>query len=85
MKWENKGHELGEYAEKLLAMLNTRKRYYIFGAGLLGKNLLIVLRAYGCMVTFIDNDKSKQGSKIEGIDIVSLEDYLKAKDGLLIW
>ena len=84
MKWENKGHELGEYAEKLLAMLNTRKRYYIFGAGFLGKNLLTVLHAYGCMITFIDNDKSKQGSKIEGIDIVSLEDYLKAKDGRII-
>ena len=83
MIWNNKGHELDQYAEKI-AKLNPQIKYYIFGAGILGKELMIVLREYGCLVSFIDNDRNKQKSKIEGFEVISLCDFMKKKDGQII-
>lgn len=84
LKWKNKGHELDFYAKKLIENRELPEKYYIFGAGILGKALLFVLRAYGYKVLFIDNDLDKQGNKVEDILVISLEDYLKARDGQII-
>lgn len=83
MIWRNKGHEFDVYAETLLAA-NPRMKYYIFGAGILGKELMLVLRKYGCLSAFIDNSTDKQGNKIDEFDIISFEKYLEKRDGQII-
>lgn len=84
MKWNNKGHEFEEYAKKLKPKDKSGLKYYIFGAGLLGKDLLVTLQKYGQVIAFIDNNAAKQGNKFQGIDVISLEDYLERKDGQII-
>jgi len=59
-------------------------KYYIFGAGMLGREMLIVLNKYGCMASFIDNNTDKQGIKIEGFDVISLDQYLQLRDWQII-
>lgn len=83
MIWQNKTHEFDQYAKKLLSA-PFRKNYYIFGAGFLGNILSKILRYYGCITAFIDNDEEKQGDKIEGIPVISLDEYLKSKDGQIV-
>lgn len=83
MKWKNKGHEFDQYAEKLLA-LNSAKKFYIFGAGNLGRELLPVFQHYECIVAFIDNNTEKQGSKIKGTEVISFEQYMEKKDGQIV-
>lgn len=84
MKWSNKGHEFDEYAKELIPNNMSCLKYYIFGAGLLGKNLLVTLHRYGHAVAFIDNDVAKQGQKFQGVDIISLNSFLNRKDGQII-
>lgn len=84
MKWKNRGHEIDQYAKNITLIQNSQRRFYIFGAGVLGRELLIVLRAYGCTTAFIDNNAEKQKSKVEGMDVISLDKYLEAKDGMIV-
>ncbi len=84
MKWKNKRHELDEYAKIILSEQNVQRKYYVFGAGLLGNYLLMIFRKYRCMAAFIDNSTDKQGSKVEGIEVISLESYLKVRDGQIV-
>lgn len=84
MKWKNKGFEFEECAQYLLATFGELKRCYIFGAGLLGKEIFSFLQLYECKVVFIDNDNNKQKSGIEKSKVISLEEYLKVRDGKII-
>lgn len=84
MKWQHKGHELEQRARKLLLLQGKKKKYYIFGAGLLGKDLASLLQQYACVECFIDNDVDKQGNEIDGISVISLESYLETRDGQII-
>lgn len=84
MIWNNKRHELEKFAKELLNNSNYLKKYYIFGAGIIGKNILPVFRAYECEIVFIDNNENKQETKIEGVEVISLEKYLKVRDGNII-
>lgn len=83
MKWKNKGHEFDEYAEKLRSE-KAYGKYYIFGAGMVGRDLLSTLGSYGCVSAFIDNDPAKQGTVLEGFAIISLDQYLRRRDGLVL-
>lgn len=84
MKWTNKRHELEDCVEELTANLQNRNKYYIFGAGQWGSDLLLLFEAYKQNVIFIDNDLEKQGKKFKGIDVISLDDYLQHKDGIIV-
>ena len=84
MKWTNKGHEIDEYVKASAFMRNGQKKYYIFGAGFYGKELLQILREYEFTAVFIDNNVEKQNSKIEGVDVISLDHFLKKKDGIIV-
>ncbi len=55
------------------------KQYYLFGAGI---NCIAAIQFFGKqnIVAVIDSDEKKQGSYIEGIIIISLEEYIKRKD-----
>lgn len=83
MKWKNKTHEFDRAAEKLLAM-NNWKRYYIFGAGLLGNELADILKLYCCKVVFVDNNAGKIGKMVKGTEVISFMEYMKRRDGWLI-
>ena len=83
MIWKNKGHELDQKVADLLAQ-NPQRKYYIFGAGLLGKELMPVLQAYGCLAAFIDNSIEKQREGVGKIPVISLETYLNLKDGQIV-
>lgn len=84
MKWTNRRHEIDHYAEELVTNLRSKKKYYVFGAGKLGKELLLLFRAYEQEVVFIDNSEEKQRKGVDGGDVVSLECYLQKKDGMII-
>lgn len=51
-------------------------RYYLYGAGI---NCVGVVKFYGVenILGIIDSDKNKQGKKFEGIDIISLQQYIE--------
>lgn len=84
MKWTNKRHELDYYAKELVAHLQDRDKYYIFGAGVLGKGLLPLFKAYEQEVVFIDNSAEKRASEINGVEVISLDSYLQKRDGPII-
>lgn len=85
MKWTNRGHEFDGYVDEIFQEGSFRSRYYIFGAGALGREMLDILRNCGCDAeAFIDNDPAKQGSKINGTSVISLENYLRKNDGLIL-
>lgn len=83
MIWKKKGHELDQRGEELSAQ-NPQRKYYIFGAGLLGKELMSVLQAYGCLAAFIDNSREKQKKEMGVFPVISFEEYLNHKDGQII-
>ena len=83
MVWKSKTHEYDQLASKQLT-INPKKKYYIFGAGLLGKELLSIFRHYKCEIVFIDNDANKLNQKIEDIPVICLNEYLKNRDGQII-
>lgn len=83
MIWNHKGHELDRYAEQLIER-NPRIKYYIFGAGILGKELMLVFREYGCLIAFIDNSVVKQQNKIDDFEVISFQEYLKRRDGQVV-
>lgn len=50
--------------------VDKKNKYYIFGAGVVGKRCLALLRQMGIVnICFIDNDTTKQGSIIEGAEV----------------
>lgn len=86
MKWRNKGHEFDKYAEELVQNFrNKGSRFYIFGAGMIGGEIRAIIEKTGCFAGFIDNDKEKQLSGINGAKVLSLQGYLEqGKKGLII-
>ena len=85
MKWQNKRHEFDDYAKQLIADLDLyNRKYYIFGAGKIGRTLLPVFEAYNFTITFIDNSVEKQQARINGVKVISLDYYLREKDAPII-
>lgn len=84
MKWKSKGHELDMEAAKLLQSPEKFKHIYIFGAGLIGANLIAVMQAYGILEGFIDNDIQKQQQGYKGIQVYSLEEYENMQKGFIV-
>lgn len=86
MKWINKGHELDSFGKELVLRFHEKgKKIYVFGAGLLGKELVPSLEKYGCFASYIDNDFRKQADGVDGRIVISLEQYIKnGSDGLIV-
>ena len=83
MIWKNKTHELDQFAADLMSA-NPQLKYYIFGAGLMGRELLSVFMKYNCTVMFIDNSVDKQRDGIDGTEVITLTEYLLRRDGQII-
>ena len=84
MRWGNKTHELDFMAYKLLKESEKYSCVYIFGAGLIGNQIMPVFKAYGILKGFIDNNMFKQKNGCRGIKVYSLDEYLKNKEGIII-
>ena len=80
MKWNNKGNELKERAEKIVYEFRKRGSIYIFGAGMLGEELRMVLEKYNIFAGYIDNSMEKQKSGYHGARVISLEQYIYLSD-----
>lgn len=77
MRWSNKGHEFDEYAEKPVSnFIRKEKKIYLFGAGLIGKEILEIIKKTGCFAGFIDNDSEKQSFGAHGVNVISPQCYL---------
>lgn len=75
LKWYNNAdiHTRKRDYEYLFTELNKNDKIYIFGFGVFGKTLCELLLRNGYNVLgFIDNDKKKNGSKIYGVEVYSL-------------
>jgi len=84
MKWTNKGHELDKKAEELLKNPEKFRHIYIFGAGLIGADLVSMMRSYGILEGFIDNDIKKQYSGYHGFHVYSIEEYKTMQGGFVV-
>ncbi len=86
MKWLNKGHEFDEYAKELVENFTQKgSLFYIFGAGEIGEDIREVIEKTGCFSGFIDNDRKKQNSGVNGVKVISLKEYFEEeKRGLII-
>lgn len=84
MKWKNKGHEFDDMAGKLLENQEKFRHIYIFGAGLIGANLIALMQAYGILMGFIDNDVQKQRNGYKGCRVYPLEEYMKQYQGFIV-
>ena len=86
MKWSDKGHELDKYGEELVHDFQKKEEnILIFGAGLLGEEYRPFFEKLGCFAGYIDNDKGKQESGVNGAQVISLEDYFnEGKTGIIM-
>lgn len=75
MKWHNPEHELDEIADEILLNCKNRDKFYVYGAGKLGRQLLGTLKRNGHFSAFIDNDKSKQINGYCGKSVLRYEEY----------
>ena len=75
MKWVAQGHELDKIAKQILWNCKSRDKFYIYGAGNLGKQLLETLRRNGHFSGFSDNDVSKQINGFCDESVIKFEDY----------
>lgn len=73
MKWINRGEELNAYkAEKL-----EHEKFYVFGAGDIGRGLYVTLLFFRMFAGFIDNDVQKQKSGFCGQPVQSYQWFLE--------
>lgn len=86
MKWRNKGHEFDHIARDIVEDFNDKERkIYIFGAGVCGERLRLIMEKTGCFAGFIDNDKRKQELGVNGVSVISLQKFLECEGrGLII-
>ncbi len=52
------------------------KKFYVFGAGILGSELKILLDKYSCFEGFVDNDTRKQHCGYLEASVLSLNEYI---------
>lgn len=74
------GQEFEAYATEIAA--NWTGRLFIFGAGIIGKQLKKELSAYlpAIEVKFIDNNTDKIGHVYENADVISLSEYMRLNE-----
>ncbi len=84
MKFKNKGHEFDDIGPILAENVKKTNKVYIYGAGIVGKRFLKSLQAFNFEALFIDSNKSKHSEKIDGVAVISLDDYLNNRnDGMI--
>lgn len=86
MKWLNKGHEFDQIAKEYIRIFQENgEKIYIFGAGYLGGEVRNIVEHLGCFAGYIDNDSRKQKSGVDGICVMSLEQYMSlGQKGIIV-
>lgn len=82
MKWTNRGHEFDEFSASIKDEFH--RNIYIFGAGQIGENTGRCIRAFGILGGFIDNNKERQGQRLLGHTIMSLDKYISENSHIAI-
>lgn len=77
MKWKEKGYELDRFGNMISDRFKKCKKIYVFGAGMFGNELKLLLDKYGCFAGFIDNNVRKQETGYLGSSVLSLSEYMK--------
>ncbi len=77
---------MDDFGKELASRFHEKQRkIYVFGAGLLGKEIVPTLEKYKCFASYIDNDLHKQKNGIDGRSVISLEQYIKnGIDGFIV-
>lgn len=79
-----------EYIGKLKEdkkLLQQSKKIAVFGAGVRGKKVYRELKVYGKeeeVICFVDNDRTKQGSFIEGRPVISVEQIQELNPEMIV-
>lgn len=76
MKWTNKGHEYDDTYEQI----NNKSGFYLFGAGDYGTQFIKLFGEEINVIAYIDNSSSKQGTIINGVKCISLEEAIRKLD-----
>ena len=84
MIWKNKGHEKDYLADQLIACYSKTPQIYVFGAGMKGRELALVLQKYGCFAGYLDNDIEKQKQEYGDYKVYSLNEFLHHRDGIIV-
>lgn len=82
MKWNDKGNQLNEIGKIILQKCS--EGVFLYGAGIIGKDFAKTLKKYQLCKGFVDNDSSKQGMRIEGLPVLSYDEYLKCHSGTML-
>ena len=79
MKWTQRGHQYDEMFKNLSKM----KSFYLFGAGDYGHQFLTIFRDEITIEGFVDNSQEKQGTLIEGLPCIALN-QAKEDAGIIV-
>ena len=82
MKWDNKLHQCDGSKNKLLYRFS--QGVYIYGAGVIGIQLSNVLKKYGLCRGFIDNNIYKQNTYVNGLPVISYDEYINSPNKVVI-
>lgn len=81
MKWSNKGHEFDD----AYANMAKKKKFYLYGAGDYGRQFFPLFKDEINIEAYIDNDTNKQGTYINGLICLSLEQVTMTDDtGIIV-
>ena len=72
MKWNNKGHEY----DKVFEEIQAKKEFYLFGAGDYGNQFFRLFQNEITIKGYIDNNIQKQGTKINELECIALNDMI---------
>ena len=74
MQWNNPGHEYDKDAEQIIRTFCNGRKIFVFGAGILGKDIRQRLELFGCFGGFIDNNEEKQKNGVDGTCLLYTSD-----------
>lgn len=81
MKWKNRGHEY----DGMFLNMSEKKSFYLFGAGDYGTQFLHIFDTEIHIKGYIDNNPSKQGRIINGMNCYSLDEItLMDQEGIIV-
>lgn len=80
MKWFNKGKELEFRAENIVKEFRQRKEIYVFGAGILGEEIRVILEKFKVFAGYIDNNINKQKDGWNGACVISFQHYIEKEE-----
>lgn len=85
MQWRHPGHEFDGEAKRILQVFDNGRKIYVFGAGILGRDIRQRLELFGCFGGYVDNDKRKQKNGVDGERVMSFVEYMALSEkGILV-